>query len=251
MDSWSKRRKMIYGSVFLAIAIVVIGVPSFFIFYRSPTCSDGLQNGSEDGVDCGGKCSRLCQSSFLPPKVAWTRIENVAPGVYNAAAYLINPNPAAEASEVPYHMALYDDNGIVIADEKGVLTLPPHRNTLAFKGSIRTGSLVPVKALFEFTSAPEWGSQSDPLSSLEIRGKDYGEDGNGSSLTVTLGNDSAEALSDITVYVVLYDASGNALGFSKTVVDKVAGRSTAVAPFTWPKNRQGAVVSIEVLPVAE
>jgi hypothetical protein len=49
---------------------------------------------------------------------------------------------------------------------------------------------------------------------------------------------------------VLYDGDGNAIDFSKTVIDSVpANGGTVVAPFTWPVSHNGQVVSIEVLPV--
>src|SRR3989344_4925029 len=122
MSSWSKRRKTLYTVV---VAILVIGgvvVPGFYFFYHAPTCSDRVQNGNEQGVDCGGSCQRLCQSAFLPPSLAWTRFEEVAPSLYNLAAYIVNPNTAAEARNVPYHIMLYDDRGVLITDTAGVVT---------------------------------------------------------------------------------------------------------------------------------
>jgi hypothetical protein len=68
---------------------------------------------------------------------------------------------------------------------------------------------------------------------------------------VTLKNNDVHPLDRITVYVVLYDGQGNALGFSKTILDEIAAGAAVVAPFTWPATHDGKVISIEVLPVAE
>ena len=69
---------------------------------------------------------------------------------------------------------------------------------------------------------------------------------------MTLQNNAVTAYKDLTVYVVLYDAAGNAIDFSKTVIDSVPGNGgTIVAPFTWPLSHNGRVISIEVLPVLE
>lgn len=251
MSSWSKRRKTLYTTV---VAIVVIGfiiVPGFYFFYKSPTCSDGIRNGNEQGTDCGGSCERLCQSAFLAPSLAWTRFEEVAPSLYNVAAYIVNPNTSAEAVNVPYRIILYDDRGVIITDTRGSVTLPPHRNTLAFQGAINVGKRIPAKALFEFTSAPNWYKHSDQLAAIAIGEKKYVDDESGSSLTVSLKNTSVYSLVNISVYAVLYDKDGNALGFSKTVLDEIPPQSSVIAPFTWPINRQDKVISIEVLPVAE
>lgn len=251
MISWSSKRKLLYATIAGVIVVVGVGVPAFKIFYKAPTCFDGIKNGSEQGVDCGGKCTRLCQSSFMAPSVAWARLEKVTPELYNVAAYVINPNPEGEAKSVPYHMSLFDKDGILIIDQPGVVNIPPHRNTLAFRNAVDVGKRVPVKALFEFTSAPNWYKKADTLSSIVVESKDYREDATGSSLQVKLKNNSVETLGKIGVYVILYDKNNNAIGFSRTMIDQILPRETEVAPFTWNINRNNEVISIEVLYVAE
>lgn len=251
MSSWSQRRKATYASIVIAIAAVIIGIPAYLVLYTPPSCSDGKQNGTEQGVDCGGGCQRLCSSAFLPPATSWARYEQIAPGLYNVAAYIVNPNRTGEASRVPYHLALYDSNGLIITDKTGTITLPPGRNTLAFLPAVQVAKREPAKVLFEFTAAPDWHSRTDPLSDLTIKDKQYSDEDGGSSLVVTLGNTSNKALGPVAVYAALYDIDGNAIGFSKTSVDRIEAKSTAIAPFTWPTDRLGRVVSIEVLPVLE
>jgi hypothetical protein len=146
---------------------------------------------------------------------------------------------------------MYDKDGVIITDKSGVVTLPPHRNTLAFQGAISTGARIPARALFEFTAAPNWHKRADPLSKLSIGDKNYTEDSSGSSLSVTLNNSDVYPLDNVSVYVVLYDKDSNALGFSKTSVDEIPANGSSIAPFTWPLDRNGGVISIEVLPVEE
>lgn len=251
MSSWSQRRKFVYSSSLTVLIVLVIGVPLFFYLYKAPTCSDGIKNGDEKGVDCGGSCQKLCLDSFLPPQIAWSRIENVAPNLYNIATYIINPNTKAVALSVPYHVVVYDNQGVEITEYKGTITLPPHRNTLAFNGAINVGKRIPAKALFEFTNAPQWQTAGDPLAALTVGDKKYTEDDSGTSLSVTLDNNGVNQIKTIDVYAVLYDKDGNAIGFSKTVLDSIPSYGSAVAPFTWPMSFGGKVISIEVLPVAQ
>lgn len=252
MASWSQRRKSIYSLIIFILAVAVIGLPAFFFFYKAPTCFDGKQDGNETGVDCGGSCKRLCPSAFLAPQAVWTRLEKVAPQLYNVATYIINPNTSAVALNVPYHVIIYDDQGIEITEYTGTVTIPPHRNTLAFTGAVAMSERIPSKALFEFTSAPEWQSAGDPLANIQIGDKNYSEDNSsGASLSVTLKNTGVNPIGTTDVYVVLYDKNDNAIGFSKTVLDSIPAYGQAVAPFTWPSSFNGAVISIEVLPVLE
>ena len=251
MASWSRQRRFTYATIVIVVLVAATAIPAFFYFYKAPTCFDGIKNGNELGIDCGGSCQKLCPSSFLPPIVSWTRFEQVAPHLYNVAAYVINPNPNAGASAVPYHMALYDDQGVPINDVYGTMTLPPHRNSLAFQASVNVEQRTPIKASFDFTASPDWISATDPLPTLQVVNKRYTEDPSGSSLQVTLGNTGVFPIGRLSVYVVLYDPDHNEIGFSETVIDGIAPQSTVVAPYTWPDDRNGKVVSIEVLPVAE
>lgn len=251
MSSWSSRRKTIYGGT---LTILILGVIAIFVFplvYKAPTCSDGIKNGDELGIDCGGSCQKLCQSAFIPPSTRWVDFEQLAPGIYNVAAYIVNSNPNGQASNVPYHIVLYDKKGIEIVDVPGIVNIPSHRNTLAFLSQVSTGKSIPYRASFEFKSAPDWNKGADQLGSLVIADKKYEDNNLGSSLDVKIRNTSVYPIGRLSVYAVLSDVDKNVVGFSKTVVDGIDPESETSASFTWPTNRQGSVISIEVLPVAE
>lgn len=227
------------------------GIPIFKAMYKPPSCFDGVKDGDETGVDCGGSCRRLCPGAFMAPIVPWTRMSETAPGLYNVAAYIINPNTGVEAQGVPYKMILYDAKGIPVAEADGSVTLPPGRNTLAFQAAVNAGKNPPIMAMFQFTAAPEWFAAPDALSALSVTDKRYSDSQSGSSLSVFLKNNGPEPMRGITVYAVLYDKDGNVADFSKTILDYIPAGGSVTAPFTWPESHAGRVVSIEVLPVAQ
>ncbi|MFA6315590.1 MAG: hypothetical protein WC648_04470 [Candidatus Paceibacterota bacterium] len=251
MNSWARRRKLVYVIAVTIILIGAVGVPIFFTVYEAPTCFDGVKNGKEKDVDCGGACEKLCSSSFLPPQVTWTRYEEIAPGIYNMAAYIVNPNTDAEARNVPYRMVMYDKNGVPVAEIDGKVDIPPHRNTLAFQSSIDVNESVPVSRTFEFTGIPEWTKKSDPLASITYERGKYEEGSAGSSYMVLLKNSNILPVSNVTVFVILKDVEQNVIGFSKTIIEEIPAKGSAVAPFTWPLSRYGRVNSTEVLIVTE
>ncbi len=252
MATWSSRRKTsIALTVIIILALFGAGI-YFLVFYHAPTCFDRIQNGGEYGVDCGGNCVKLCQSAYLSPKIAWGggKFEMIAPGLYNVASLIVNPNTNAAAVNVPYKFSLFDSRGVLIMEREGRITIPAHRNTLAFESAINVGKRIPAKATFEFTSTPIWFKSEDTLGGLAIIDKKYTEDKTNSSLQVLLENRSLVPIRDITVGAILFDIEGNAIGFSRTQIDSLApngGRD--IAPFTWPVGRQGRVVSVEALPV--
>lgn len=252
MASWSRRRRSIYALSLIAIVLAAIVVPAYFYFHKAPTCFDKLQNGTETGVDCGGGCARLCPTAFLPPSVSWVRYREVAPDIYNVAAYIVNPNPNVKASNVPYRMTLYGSGAVPIATTTGTVIVPLGRDTLAFQGSVRVpAGTVLVRAAFEFTSYPEWVSSSDLQTTLTVTDKRYSEDASGSTLFATIANSSERSTGSVTVYAILKDIDKNVIDFSKTVIDSIPAGRSEVAPFTWPKNHDGRAVFQDVLPVAE
>src|SRR3989344_8793803 len=258
MSSWSSHRRFIYGGSVIVVFTVIVVTTVFSFFYESPTCFDGDKNGDEQGIDCGGSCVKLCQNAFLSPKIMWggAKFEKVTEGLYNFASYIANPNTDVAAIDVPYKFALFDSKGILITERKGFITLPAHRNTLAFEPAVNVGKRIPAKAIFEFTAVPEWFKSHDTLGNLAIVDKKYYEDDNNSSLEVTLENRGLIPYNDIIVYAVLYDSGNNAIGFSRTKIDTIGPKTESsadwpnnreIASFTWPIVRQGKVVSIEVL----
>ena len=251
MASWAQGRRLTYGGIVIVAVLALIAVPAWKIFYKAPTCFDGVKNGNEQGVDCGGSCTKLCPSAFLSPVEDWTSFEETAPGLYNVAAYIVNPNAGVGASNVPYHMQVYDDKGALITEYNSTVTLPPNRNTLAFEGSVNMGNKVPVEGVFQFTGTPDWFLQNDSVAGVEVINKSYVDNATGSSLIVTLKNIGVKPIGRMSVYAVLYDKNSNAVGFSKTIIDSIAAGGSVQAPFTWPVSRNGAVVSIEVLLVVE
>lgn len=251
MISWSKRRKFFYGTILIAAIVFLIAIPVWKITYTPPSCFDGIQNGTETGIDCGGSCQKLCPSAFFSPVVDWSRSEQVANGLYNIATYIENPNVDVGAAGVPFKVQLYDNIGVPILEYTGTADLPPHRNALAFKGAVHVDNRKPTKVLFQFTGEPNWRKQSDKLAKLFVTDKRYEENENSSSLIVTFENRDVLPVGKIDVYVVLYDKDSNAIGFSRTVLDGIGAGGTAKAPFTWPVSHDDKVVSIEVLPVAK
>ena len=70
--SWAAKRRfiilLIVGIVIVAFA-AVIGIATF---YKAPSCTDGVQNQGEQGVDCSGPCPYLCTALEQAPTVVFT-----------------------------------------------------------------------------------------------------------------------------------------------------------------------------------
>jgi hypothetical protein len=245
MSTWSARRK--YGSLLaLVIALVLVAGALFFtLFYKAPTCSDGIMNGDEHGVDCGGKCARLCPADFAAPRVEWSYSVRVVPGVYNSLAYVENPNPAVAASGLPYVFKLYDDKGVLVAERVGKAFAPAGQKFAVFEGGIQTGQRLPFRTTFEFTGEPQWQASAH-LSSVKVLSIDVTGGANPRAEAV-LKNDSTAAQAPLDAVIILYDADGNRISFSKTATAALAPGESVALTYTWPEALSKEAVKKEIV----
>lgn len=246
MASWSARRKFGYFmGFFLAIALFG-GVPAFLALYEAPTCSDGKQNGSERGVDCGGACARLCAADYSAPRVLWSYSTRIVPGVYNAMAYVQNPNPSVEAVDMGYSFKLYDAQGLLVAQKDGRTYVPAGQRFVVFEGGIRTGERVPTRTTFEFLGQPEW-RPGTAFSGLRLLSADIFE-GSSPRAEARIQNETVDrSFSSVDAYIVIYDEKDNRMAFSKTLVESIAPGERQTLYFTWPEAFSSKPIRSEVL----
>jgi len=212
------------------LILAAILAPLFWYFYPKPSCSDGKRNQDEQGVDCGGSCSKICAAATQPLRVLWTRSFFVAPGVASGAAFILNPNPTLGASDVSYRLRLYDAQNILIAERRGTADILPNAQFPVFEGGIPVGNRIPSRAFLEFTSEPAWRPQTSPPD-LSITNQSFDEQALVLEADVT--NPGVSTMRNIEAIGVIYDEGDNAIGASKTIIDRIAGGGTAHVVFTW------------------
>lgn len=245
MASWSTKRKYGYLLGVIALGVLLVGVPAFYVFYTPPTCFDGKQNGGERGVDCGGSCVKLCLADFAMPRVLWSYSQRIVPGVYNSLAYVQNPNPAAETF-LSYLFKLYDSEGILVTQRAGSAFIPAGQRLAIFEGTLRTGERIPARTTFEFTSEPDWRG-GVPFTDMKTLSIDLTQ-GNSPSAEVRVQNSSPRAsYKNVNAYIVLFNKDDNRLAFSKTVIPQIAPTETQTLYFTWPEAFSENVVRSEML----
>ncbi|MDP3958241.1 MAG: hypothetical protein Q8Q36_02125 [bacterium] len=248
--SWSTRRQLLVLLILLLVLFIVAGIFLFPYILKAPTCSDGVKNGLETGVDCGGACERVCTEEAAELDVLWARTFKVADGVYDAVAYVENPNARAGVREIVYKFSLYDGENLLVTERVGKTHVSPNGAFPIFEGGIRTGVRVPKRTFFEFAEEPAWERLSDKAASFSLgTGNIRLEDATGSPrLTAAVSNRSIYTLADVEVMAVLYDERENALGVSETFIDTLSKGESAQAVFTWLLPFPRVPTRIEVVP---
>ena len=249
--SWAARRR------FFILLIIGIVAAAFFVIvliataYKTPSCSDGVQNQDEQGVDCGGSCSYLCTALQEPPTVLFTQVLGNGAGRADIVAMVRNKNASAAARNVPYRVMLYGEGHVFVKEVDGTIDLPPGATVPVFLPGVGAGK---QKVLSAFLSidAPSirWVPlPTDPRVIPTVSNITHNVDANAPRVSATLTNPSATTLSDLRVIVLVSDFRRNVIAASETIVPLVAGQGQATAVFTWNGAFSGQPASVLVIPV--
>lgn len=248
--SWSSRRQLLYFFYFLVIIAVIVGLFVHKTTTTVPTCLDHKQNGAETGVDCGGGCQQYCPDQLPDPKVRWSRIFTVAPGVVHAIAYIEHSNPGAASRAASYEFKLYDDKNNLVATRDGTTFIGPFGRTAIVETLISVGNTNPVTVQFSFTQPVPWEKIPSSFSSVVIKTDRQLLESipQGTRLTVTLENQSRFAFADMDIVAILYDKDDNAIAVSKSFLASLDAQGNATVYFTWPQEFKDQTARVEVIP---
>ena len=240
---WALKRQFLYAlSVFVVIALLIAG-GWFVFFYHPATCSDGIQNQDEMGIDCGGVCKKLCTA----PRVSalWARAVLVAPGVYHAVAMVQNPETDAGTEHLPYTFSLYDDNNILVAERSGIMYLRPGEIAPLFEANIITSNRVPAHTFVQFGQAV-WSKMDRAENPIAIVSQSL--DSEALKLTAHMQNKTVYPLARTTITALLYDAEGTLVNASQTVLSNIPARGEKDIAFTWQQPFAKPVARFEITP---
>lgn len=245
---WATTRKLAYTiGVIMFFTITGIGV-YFLQYYKQPTCTDKKQNGNEEGVDCGGSCSVVCMASVAEPIILWSRTFPVSRGLYNAVAYIENPNANLGVKMVTYRFKLYDEENVLVAERVGKAFIAPNERFAIFEPRINTGERIPKRAFFEFIKFSDWTKLDKDMPKILIRGEKFSNITTSPRVDATLQNGTIVDISNINAVVIVYDKNDNAMAVSSTQVDKLKADSSYNVAFTWDVPFPSAPSRVEVIP---
>ncbi len=234
--TWAGKRRLIIISILVACFSLFVALPVAVINYQPPSCTDGKQNQNERGVDCGGPCALQCRSDVSPIKIDWVKLFETRPGTYYAIASVENPNFNTGTSKLPYTVRVYDANGTKILERSGQTFALPNERFYVFEGNLQTGDQVPAKVEMTFSKVVDWIKTAAELPAMSITNRTLENSDTRPKLVATLSNDSGDTIRDVSVTTMIYDAKGNQIAGSATLVDKVPPGQTAPITFTWSQG---------------
>lgn len=249
MFSWAFRRRFLY----ITIVILVIGLPVAFFVWRAlqkaPSCMDNLKNQNEHGVDCGGICQIACMYEVqAEPTIQWSRAYYVSKGIYNLVAYLQNPNTEYISRPTKYIFRVYDENNVLLATREGTVAFPTTKLFPIFEPTVSVGEKIPKRVSFEFADAITWIEYHGEKPELEVINQQLTLSTTTPTIDATILNKTLNTYKDVEVVAIVYDAKGNGFLSSRTYIDKIGDRGSAVVHFTWPEPFATSSSKIEIIP---
>ena len=247
--TWASRRKfaIIAGIVILVLAL--IGAAVFAFVYEKPTCTDGVQNADETGIDCGGACMYMCLAEIEKPIVRFVRPFSPQPGRYDVVAYIDNRNPSLAAKNVRASIELYDDARVLLGTKEVTIDIPAGATVPVYVPEAHRGERVVAQAFLAFDDetlkfySPRDRHRVPSVTSVETQNTETPR------ISAKVENVSAYPVYDIRPVATVFDVSGNAIAASQTYLPQLGAYGEANVLFTWNRPFTSPPARIEVLPV--
>tara|TARA_B100000745_G_scaffold262983_1_gene187260 strand:- start:6239 stop:6967 length:729 start_codon:yes stop_codon:yes gene_type:complete len=230
---------------FLALAIPLV----FFSIYEPASCFDGKKNQGETAPDLGGPCILLDPAFVQPIAVQWTRSFAVRDGFYNAISYVENNNKEAGVTNVRYIFKLYDARNILIAERTGETPIYPGKVFPIFEGRIDTGNRVPVRATFDFLTDKVWEKMLDPSRGIVVFNETIENRDTTPRVDAEVKNTTLESYRNVVLIATVFDANGNAINASRTIISRIDPTESLPVAFTWPAAFSEKVTRVDIVPL--
>ena len=228
-------KQLIIGLVFVLI-LSGIGYGIYYSLAPKVSCTDGIQNGKEEGVDCGTlACGKACEPAILPINIISSQFFQVGQGDYDFVARVSNPNVSYGSSRVEYSLGLNSGSFYILPGQTKWLVLTALK--VSEVGGIK---LVVNNAQWEKLDMP------NNTVNLVLRSKDYHSIPKGTELAAVLYNDSNFDFDKIDVAVILFDDTGSVVGVNKTDIRTFVSKSERGFNVFWPFVLAGNAVRQDV-----
>ncbi len=248
-----RKQLFIISGFLIILALVVIGY--YFINLRKPaTCTDGIQNQDEEGVDCGGPCSFSCERLTIKDiQIDWVKYLDLKNNRYDLIARIKNPNPNYGVSDLKYAFKIFDSAGKEIKSQVGESFILPNQQKYLIEGGVALDSKIgKVELSIEPTAQKDWTRigedyQSPNIYVLNRQFSPLANPPGASQITGLIKNDSSFDFDRIVVSIVLYDSKKQIIGVNKTEArTMVAGEERYFNSIWFSPINQDEVSSIDI-----
>ncbi len=248
--AYRKQRKAIIIAVYV---LLLVGIVWWVVaaLRPAPSCSDGVQNQNETGVDCGGVCG-ACATVLETENITIdsSYVIDGVDGRVDAVAQITNPNHRFGASRVAYTFVIKAADGTVVGKRSGTTFILPAETKYVLEPGITIADGATV-AQAEFSIADvQWkifdGYQEPRIIVLNKSYTLTHSDTSYSRVSGLVRNDSPFDFASIRVNVVLKDKDGVPIAIHRTRMDTFDSGMERDFSLPWPQKFPGEVATVDV-----
>jgi hypothetical protein len=245
----NKKKQVIIASVYAVLILLFLG---FIIsrFMPAATCSDGVKNQNEEGIDCGGVCVNKCVTSKSSDLVVAETgfVESGIVNKYDLYAQVVNPNDAEGSGDFQYDFVVKDMTGNIVGQKSGSGFILPSENKYLIAVNVEVKG-IPAKVEFKIsdTQWTEFKGYEKPV--LRIVNKNYNEvssDIGFAEVKGLLRNESPFDFGVIKIDALLRDAGGKIIALNSTQMNTVKSGENREFTAAWPNRFPGSVSNFDV-----
>jgi hypothetical protein len=239
-------RRLVIASIFLAV-FALLGYGTRQLTQAPPTCTDGIKNGNEEGVDCGQfACQNYCEPDLDPPQIVSTKLIKAEMDDYDFVAQILNEHKDFGASEVSYELSLINAEGKELLKREGLFYILPGQTKYLILPHLTTETTV-ADIKFDIKTAKWQKIDSLEGMNLVVRREDF-MPGREANLDAVIFNDSDFDFDTVDIDVILRNPNGDIIAVNKSELNTVKARTERSFRATWPFQIPGSVDKIEIFP---
>lgn len=208
--------------IVVTVTVFIVGLVSGFmwLFRIRPTCFDKIQNGEEEGIDCGSVCEVSCATRKPDAKPITTKNIQIAEGAgkCDVIVSLENPNDTLGAERIPYGLSWGTIN------KKGLFYIYPNESRYVAEMNLpcQQGQNPVVKVgqppKWEFLRA-DYRKPSLEISDSQFKYPEGSYEFAEVSGLVT--NKSPFDLKEVEIYAIIKNENSDIIAISKTTVNSL------------------------------
>ncbi len=230
-------KKFLYGLLYAAIAVFVVWWWYAAHFAPAPSCSDGVENQGETGIDCGGPCTPCAFKQLSPLQAGDAELFKTDGGDVAVVGVLTNPNASYDGT-ASYTVSVAGERGDEVASALATVRVPAGGvwytyDTFREGNESMTAASVRIQdTVWGAANAPAVGGSAVSASSSLIDIEDGRVVVHG-----TVTNQGLASAQHIDIIAVISDANGFPLFASKTFIEALGGGNSENFTILFPQNK--------------
>lgn len=240
-------KQFFIGVIYLIIfALLAYGVYTAF-FKVVSTCTDGIQNGKEVGVDCGVQAGcEPCEEAIKPINIISSQLIKIDEGDYDFVVQVNNPNTELGSSRVDFDLIYKTGTGAekVIPD---FFYIAPGQTKYIVRQRVQIEDIASAEIKIKNAAWSKLDIATEPVNFIVKR--DYAlvdADGIYSQILGSVYNPSNYDLSNVDLAVVLYDESNKIIAVNRTDIKTLNSQSERQFKVFWTKPFMGTYYRADV-----